>query len=197
MKSKISAKLIFGIAGIALFSTTIFFLISDFPNQIFYAKQEPARSLIPEKTVSSGLPVRLKIPAINVNAAVQYVGIDASGTMAAPNGLKDVAWLKTGTRPGDIGSAVIAGHYGAKSGIVFNDLYKLKKGDDIYVEDDNGEESHFIVRESRTYDPKADASDVFGSSDGKAHLNLVTCEGIWDSARKTYSNRLVVFADKE
>ncbi len=197
MKPKISAKLIFGVAGIAFFSAIIFFPISYFSSQTFYAKPESAQGVAPEETVSSGLPVRLKIPKINVDAAVQYVGVDASGTMIAPSGLKDVAWLKTGTKPGNIGSAVIAGHYGTKSGIVFNDLYKLKKGDDVYVEDDKGEKLHFVVRESRTYDPKADASDVFNSSDGKAHLNLVTCEGTWDSVRKTYSNRLIVFADKE
>ncbi|MDP2664469.1 MAG: class F sortase, partial [bacterium] len=75
-------------------------------------------------------------------------------------------------------------------------LYKLRKGDIVYIEDDRGAVISFVVRESQRYDPKADASDVFGSNDGKAHLNLVTCEGIWDEGAKSFSQRLVVFTDR-
>lgn len=54
-----------------------------------------------------------------------------------------------------------------------------------------------MVRELRTYGPKDDVTNVFNSSDGQAHLNLITCEGIWDKASKSYSKRLVIFTDKE
>lgn len=53
------------------------------------------------------------------------------------------------------------------------------------------------MREIRSYDPTVDASGIFGSNDGKAHLNLITCEGIWDATKKSYSKRIVVFTDKE
>jgi len=43
---------------------------------------------------------------------------------------------------------------------------------------------------------QAVATDVFTSSDGKAHLNLITCDGIWDKNAAQYSERLVVFADR-
>src|SRR3989344_2613905 len=33
--------------------------------------------------------------------------------------------------------------------------------------------------------------------DGAAHLNLITCEGAWDKVSRTYSQRLVVFTDRE
>jgi sortase (surface protein transpeptidase) len=71
------------------------------------------------------------------------------------------------------------------------------KGDKIYVEDENGTIFSFVVRESKIYDPAADAFAVFYSNDGKAHLNIATCEGTWIPAQKTFSNRLVVFTDKE
>jgi hypothetical protein len=32
---------------------------------------------------------------------------------------------------------------------------------------------------------------------GKVHLNLITCGGVWDKVGKSYSNRIVVFADME
>ncbi len=149
---------------------------------------------------SPGLPVRLRIPNINVDAPVIQVGITPDGAMGVPKGPAEVAWFSLGTRPGEIGSAVVSGHFGpwkTGEGSVFDNLNKLKNGDKLYIEDDRGAIITFVVRESRLYDPKADSSGVFGSSDGKAHLNVVTCEGIWDKVNKTYSNRLVVFADKE
>lgn len=152
---------------------------------------------IPVFTV--GRPVRLKIPKINVDSDVKYVGLAPDGAMDLPKSQKDVGWFELGQRPGDNGSAVIAGHYGRnnRKGSVFDDLHKLRKGDKLYIEDDKGLITSFVVRESRRYDPKADSSDVFSSSDGKAHLNLVTCEGTWNESIQQYSKRLVVFTDME
>lgn len=147
---------------------------------------------------SFGLPLRLKIPLINVDAAVESVGLTSDGAMDIPKSPDGVAWLKLGTRPGEIGSAVIAGHYGIwKDGkeTVFNNLKKLRADDKLFVEDDKGVTISFIVRESKSYDPSANASDVFSSNDGKSHLNLVTCES-WDKTTESYSKRLVIFTDK-
>jgi LPXTG-site transpeptidase (sortase) family protein len=145
--------------------------------------------------VSPKSPVRLIIPAINVNAKTQYVGVTSKGAMEVPSNATDVGWFKLGPRPGERGSAVIAGHFDGENGEagVFINLYKLKKGDKLYIEDDKGKTMSFIVRESRIYDPGY-ANDVFNGSDS-AHLNLVTCDGVWDGTKKSYSKRLVVFAD--
>jgi LPXTG-site transpeptidase (sortase) family protein len=146
-----------------------------------------------------GFPVRLKIPKIGIDAAIEYVGITSNGAVGVPQGPINVAWFKDGPHPGDIGSAVIDGHSGWRNGIpaVFDNLYKLKKGDKIYVEDKKGLIITFVVSKIKKYDPKADASDLFISKDGKAHLNLVTCGGTWNAKEKTHSERLVVFADIE
>ena len=80
---------------------------------------------------------------------------------------------------------------------MFDEIDALKKGDKIYIEDEKGVLTTFIVRDTQLYDPQADAEGVFSSYDGKAHLNLVTCEGVWDAVSKSYSKRLVVFTDKE
>ena len=155
---------------------------------------------VPEQEqVSPGLPMRLKIPKINVDAVVEYVGLTPQGAVGVPKGPSNTAWFDLGPRPGEKGSSVIVGHFGWKNGIpaAFDNLNKLRKGDKLYVEDDKGAIISFVVRESRRYDQKADASDVFSSNDGKPHLNLITCEGIWSKVSKSYSNRLVVFTDKE
>lgn len=204
MKSKISLKWLLVpaiVAGITLSSVIIFLVMGDQASQnLIKSEIASIQSITFLKETNFEAPIRLRIPSINVNAPIQYVSITSNGSMDVPKGPGDVAWFRLGPRPGENGSAVMAGHYGGwKNGAqsVFNDLDKLKEGDKLYVEDEKGAIIIFVVRELRTYDHKADASEVFSSSDGKAHLNLITCEGVWISSQKTYSNRLVVFTDKE
>lgn len=149
---------------------------------------------------NSSQPVRLKIPNINVNATIEQVNLTSSGAVGVPKGIANVGWFNLGPRPGEKGNSIIVGHYGwYKNGTpaVFNNINKLKPGDKIYVQDGKGATITFVVRELKTFDSSEDASGVFSLDDGKAHLNLITCEGIWDKTQKTYSNRLVVFTDKE
>lgn len=145
------------------------------------------------------LSSRLIIPSLNVDASVEYVGLTPLGAMDAPKGPDNVGLFKLGPRPGGKGSAVIAGHSGWKNNTpaVFDNLHKLKKGDKIFFKNRDGSITTFIVREFRSYDPKANAEEVFLSNDGLAHLNLITCEGVWDQVTKSRSERLVVFTDKE
>ena len=161
------------------------------------ALQQQEQENLPVSLV--GKPVRLKIPKINLDSAVEYVGLTSSGAMDVPKNRKDVGWFNLGPRPGEDGTAVIDGHYGLnnKKTSAFDNLHKLRKGDKLYVEDEKGIIISFVVRENRRYDPKADASYVFGSNTGPSHLNLVTCEGAWDEEIEGYSTRLVVFADRE
>ena len=189
------------LAGFAFFLALIFYFI---PQISIQSNSTPpvANTAVPhkQKRTDFGLPVRLKIPKINVDAEIDPMGTTPSGAMEIPSGPKNVGWYKSGPHPGDSGSAVIDGHYGRwknGEGSVFDDLNNLEKGDILYVEDENGMATSFVVRESRKYDPNADASDVFESSDGKSHLNLITCEGTWNKDSKSYSQRLVVFADKK
>lgn len=189
---------IVGILGIVFFSMVIVFLIRGAKSASSVSSAIP-QGLVAGQSVSAGLPVRLKIPKINVDAAVESVGLTADGAMDVPKGPADVAWFERGTRPGEQGSAVIAGHVDWKDGsqAVFSDLHNLKPGDKVVVQDNQGATSAFVVVASQSYDSKANASDVFGSNDGKAHLNLITCAGVWDKTQESYSKRLVVFTDKE
>lgn len=149
--------------------------------------------------IITGLPVRLTIPAIKVDSAVQPVGITPDGFMDTTKGPGEVGWYKFGQHPGENGSAVMTGHYGWKNGIAaaFDNLSKLIIGDKLYSEDEKGVTTTFVVRELKRYEQNQDATSIFRSGDGKAHLNLITCEGAWSNVTKTYSNRLVVFADKQ
>lgn len=193
------ALLLIAFVGLALTSALIWHFINS-PNQNGReALSANAVAVAKPRQTSPGLPVNLKIPAINVDAAIESVGITSKGEMDVPKSPANAAWYNRGPRPGEKGSSVIDGHSGYKDNIpaIFDNLSKLRSGDKIYLKDEKGVTNIFVVRVSRDYDPKADASGVFHSSDGKAHLNLITCEGVWDNTKKSYSSRLVVFADKE
>ncbi|MHB0978345.1 MAG: class F sortase [Minisyncoccota bacterium] len=151
------------------------------------------------KRIISGPPLNLKIPKIAVDTLIEQVGLTREGDVDSPDGPTNTAWYNLGPRPGEIGNSVIVGHFGWKNNTpaVFDNLSKLEKGDKIYVEDDQGIITTFIVNEIKTYDSKDNASDVFNSNDNKSHLNLITCKGVWNEKNKGYSERLVVFSTKE
>ncbi|KKT42502.1 MAG: Peptidase C60 sortase A and B [Candidatus Collierbacteria bacterium GW2011_GWD2_45_10] len=144
-----------------------------------------------------GLPVRLVIPSIGVNSAIEDAYITPDGRMDVPAGSVNVAWYALGFRPGQNGSAVIGGHFGIDNGVpkVFYDLNKLKVGDKVYIADDQKKTLAFQVRSIKLFGRNDDSTPVFVSKDGLAHLNLITCEGIWNKVEDSYPDRRVVFTD--
>lgn len=193
----------FSIAAFVLLSIISFssltFLILDKQSPVVNANSP----IVPEQVLSSevqkkspALPVRLIIPSLNVDATVKGVGITEDGAMEVPNNTIDLGWYKLGSSPGEVGNAVIAGHFNGINGEpgVFKDLSKLKPGDKIYVVNDRALTTTFMVRESRTFKPGF-ADEVFSSKDTGIHLNLITCDGSWDEVKKSYTKRLVVFSD--
>lgn len=149
----------------------------------------------------TGLPMRIKIPKISVDAPFQYNGLSADGSMEIPNNVVDVGWFTGSVRPGEIGTSVITGHVSQiRGGVltkpgVFISLKDLRAGDTLTVTNDRGVTTTFVVRETRNYDPLADATDVFSANDNGAHMNIITCEGTWHPDQLSYSQRLVVFTD--
>lgn len=147
-----------------------------------------------EPTVTSP-PARLVIPKINVDAPVQAVGITKKGNMATPNNFMDVGWYKYGPLPGNMGSAVIAGHVdnGVALPAVFYNLKKLESGDEIFITTESNELLRFTVVGSKVYDFNAKADEVFLENDRKL-LKLITCTGVWLKDYRTRNQRLVVSA---
>ncbi len=175
------------------------FPVAKFPSVGSTKGQVAYSSLRTPGGVPQGLPVRLKIPSIGVDSAIEDAVITPDGRMDVPENSVNVAWFSAGPHPGQEGSAVIGGHFGIKNGVpfVFYNLDKLSSGDQVYIINDRDETLSFVVRSVRSFDRDADATTVFTSSDGLAHLNLVTCEGIWNQANGSYPQRLVVFTDEE
>lgn len=71
----------------------------------------------------------------------------------------------------------------------------LQAGDIVSVVGANGKTLRFRVTGVQSYDDaSAPITAIFGPSDGR-HLNLITCDGAWDSATGAYTKRLVVFTE--
>lgn len=140
----------------------------------------------------------LIIPSISVATFIQNVGLTADGDMGVPTSADEAGWYKYGPKPGEKGNSVIAGHVdtgkGSKAGI-FWDLDKLRPGDSIFVVNQEDQTLHFKVTSKASYTPEnAPLEKIFGSNE-KSSLNLITCEGRWDSSTRSYSHRLVVFTE--
>lgn len=146
------------------------------------------------------LPVRLVIPSIEVDAAVQQVGLapDNVGEMAVPTNFTDVGWYKHGVRPGMRGSAVMAGHFNGREveEAVFYDLDELVVGDEVIAINAEETEMRFVVVRIETYDYDAPTTDVFVSDDEKVQLNLITCGGEWLAEKNVYDKRTVIFTEQ-
>ena len=141
------------------------------------------------------MPLHLSIPALQIEAAIQQVGVTPEGAMAVPTNITDVGWFKDGTLPGGVGSAVISGHLNGENNEVgvFARLRNIKVADMIYITSDDGSIHAFQVRMIRNYEPGR-ADEVFTQND-TARLNLITCEGGWDPKKESYNKRLVVFSE--
>jgi LPXTG-site transpeptidase (sortase) family protein len=148
---------------------------------------------------TSGNPVRLVIPAIGVDAAVQSVGLawQGTGNLGIPTNFTDVGWYNQGPAPGEPGSAVIDGHLDGHDvrEAVFYNLDKLKVGDTVEVVDRAGKMLQFKVVDTKVYDYDAPTDEVFSGDSSKARLNLITCAGSWDKTQKLYNKRIVVFTE--
>lgn len=205
MQSYFSVKrVIISCAGVLGVITTVFLLwhfvitpLSD--EQLLSVQPIQAENVFESEEWIPELPVRLVIPTIDVDAVVQYVGLDEDGTgaMGVPDNFTDVGWYKEGVRPGMEGSAVMAGHYNGKNTprAVFYDLDTLQVGDEVVVMSAERIEDIYFVVKIETYDYDELTTDVFISTDGKKRLNLITCAGDWMPESKLYNKRTVVFTE--
>jgi LPXTG-site transpeptidase (sortase) family protein len=141
-------------------------------------------------------PYRLRVPALEIDTMVEAVGVTRRGLMDVPGNIWDAAWLKSGVKPGASGQAVIDGHLDSTQGsAVFSDLHRLRPGDRVYVSDAAGGELTFRVTALQVAPLDGfPVVRVFGPKQGR-FLNLITCAGSFDGARKTYDHRLVVFTE--
>jgi LPXTG-site transpeptidase (sortase) family protein len=142
-------------------------------------------------------PVRLTIPKLRIDAPVLRVGLTSQGYMDIPRGAFEIGWFERGTRPGNRGNAVFAGHLDTTLGTpgAFAHLSDLRPGDIVEVQDTGNVTRRFKVVRQEIYDQaNAPMQEIFGPSD-RSRLQLITCDGVWLKDKRIYSQRLVVYTE--
>ncbi|TCI44273.1 MULTISPECIES: class F sortase [unclassified Exiguobacterium] len=147
-----------------------------------------------EESTKAVTPVQIQIPSINVDTAIEQVGVLDNGQMGVPVDENQVGWFEPGVKPGSKGNAVVAGHVDSKTGpAVFYELDQLKTGDDVTIIDENGNTLRFRVTKTESYDTKnAPIDEIFGTTSNR-NLNLITCSGTFGDGG--YDQRFVVYTE--
>lgn len=150
--------------------------------------------LVDDTTEARPDPVAVRIGDIALEAPVLAVGVDDDNQLAVP-AADTVGWYQYSAMPGDQGATVLAAHvdYGGRPGAFFN-LAELRSGDRIEVELSDGTVLRYRVTGNTQYDKTELPAEELFRKDGSPVLQLVTCGGSFDPARRTYLANIVVTA---
>jgi sortase (surface protein transpeptidase) len=140
-------------------------------------------------------PVRLRIPSIEVETELEQLGRSPDKSIEVPRQPSSAGWWTGGSRPGQVGPAVILGHVDSRTGpAVFYRLRELDAGDEILVDRADGTTARFLVTSRANYDKDEFPSDLVYYPTLRAELRLVTCGGPFDRSTGHYRDNFVVFA---
>jgi sortase (surface protein transpeptidase) len=145
-------------------------------------------------------PVRIRIPALKVDAPIIPAAVDTAGALQVPANVTQAAWFQAGVAPGQAGTAIIAAHVDFNGALgLFNGLHTLPRGTAIYVTDISGQTRVFHAT-TGTLAPKSDPSTVEGlaaaaAKPGQPRLALITCGGDLNYAKHSYYDNFVLLAD--
>jgi sortase (surface protein transpeptidase) len=143
-------------------------------------------------------PVSLSIPAIDVRAAVDPVGVQKDGSMVIPRSVDRVGWYRYGPPPGArAGAAVVAGHVDSKAqgpGAMFR-LRDIGVGDRVDVRLADGRTVRYEVVGKETLVKKRLPTERLFARDGAPRLVLITCGGPFIPELSSYRDNLVVVAE--
>ncbi|MFJ8884650.1 class F sortase [Streptomyces sp. NPDC102402] len=151
----------------------------------------PAVQPLPPST-----PLRLRIPAVKVDAPMMKLGLDAAGALEPPPDNNPVltGWYAGGTVPGAVGTAITAGHVDTSLGPgVFHKLGSVREGAVIEIVRADQRTAVFSVYAVEVYDKKHFPDEkVYGPS-ARPELRVITCGGQY-SEKAGYEDNVVVFA---
>ncbi|MEU1006958.1 class F sortase [Streptomyces sp. NPDC005890] len=159
-------------------------------------RPDPARERAGAPALAPSPPLRIRIPAIRVNAPLTGLALTRSGSLDAPPAKeKNLAgWYEAGTTPGETGTAIVAGHVdNAEGPAVFYDLGALKRGARIEVDRRDGTVAVFTVDAVEVYSAHDFPDDKVYGAAPRPELRVITCGGGY-SRTTGYQGNVVVFA---
>ena len=141
------------------------------------------------------LPVRLRIPSLQVDAPVGPVGTLPDRSVQVPQRWEEVGWFDGGARPGEDGPAVLLGHVDSKAGpAVFVRLPQVQAGAVVEVVDAEGGVVRFAVDRVEQHPKARFPTEAVYLPALRSELRLVTCGGAFDAATGHYVDNIVVYA---
>ncbi|GAA2773982.1 MULTISPECIES: class F sortase [Streptomyces] len=157
----------------------------------------PGATVVPSaEPLPYSMPDRVRIPAIQVDAPVMPVGLDAEGWVDAPppEDPNLAGWFTGAVTPGEKGTAVVVGHVdNAQGPAVFYGLGAMKKGNRVEIQRKDGRTAVFEVYGIEVFAKNAFPGNRVYSSKGTAELRVITCGGGF-SQQNGYDGNVVAFA---
>ncbi|PZT71130.1 class F sortase [Streptomyces sp. SW4] len=173
------------------------------PPQPASAASADSRRAAEDVTVAAGLqplpysvPDRVRIPAIQVDAPIMPVGLDAEGWVDAPppEDPNLAGWFTAAVTPGEKGTAVVVGHVDNQQGpAVFYGLGALKQGNKVEVSREDGKTAVFEIYAIEVFEKNDFPGDRVYASKGHPELRVITCGGGF-SKQEGYAGNVVAFA---
>jgi LPXTG-site transpeptidase (sortase) family protein len=151
--------------------------------------------IVEAETIIPDIPNKISIPSIGLESQIDPVGLTADNLVDVPQ--SNVGWYNMGAKPGETGTAALDGHFkDFKFGPgVFYRLSELQVGSDIYIKDISNKEFHYkVVKNDLVNTDRFPTNQVYGHS-SKPLLNLVTCAGNYDHAKKDFDKRTIVYSE--
>jgi sortase (surface protein transpeptidase) len=142
-------------------------------------------------------PTAVRIPALQVAAPVQVVGVGSEGALIVPHSPMDVGWYQGGSVPGEPGVALLTSHVDTRSEGrgVFAGLVELEEGDTVTIVTADGVEQRWTVT-ARTQHLKSELPEGLFARSGEPVLALVTCGGPFDRSTRSYRDNVIVWAQR-
>lgn len=164
-----------------------------------------------QPTCRAGVPKRLVIPALGVDAPFERIGVDetaptdASGKhpLGVPVDRKNAGWYADGPEPGSgTGTVLVNGHTYRNGSAIFREDFSttVEDGQLIHLIQDNGSTcSYRVDRVWRDVNsefgyPRLVTSQHLYDFSGPERLLLVTCSGSWNSFSQSYDDVSVLLA---
>lgn len=151
----------------------------------------------PLAPLPTAAPIRVRIPAISVDAPLTGLALEDGGRLAAPPDDEGnlAGWYREGTAPGAGGTAIVAGHVDTRQGpAVFYHLGELRRGNTVEVDRAGGDTAIFTIDAVEVYRAERFPDRrVYGTAKG-AELRLITCGAGFDEVEQRYRGNVVAFA---
>jgi LPXTG-site transpeptidase (sortase) family protein len=147
--------------------------------------------------VMNAAPIRVRIPAIGVDAPILATGVASDGQAEVPEDVMTVGWYRFGQRPADDqGATVLIAHRDGRvegPGIFYR-LDSLRVGALIKVTDQDGTVHEYTVTSREAIDKGLLPVEELFTRSGDPMLVLISCGGSFIAGQGGYQSNVVVTA---